>query len=86
MMCIHLQYKCENMDMCTYRYTFKILHSGQRRQYRYLLYNVCCFTEILSTDKTDNLTCEIIYDNFTCENYRFSIIFILFILKIQYRY
>ena len=28
--------------------------------------------EILSTDKTDNLTCEIIYDNFTCENYRFS--------------
>ena len=24
------------------------------------------------TDKTDNLTCEIIYDNFTCENYRFS--------------
>ena len=28
----------------------------------------------LSTDKTDNLTCKIIYDNFTCENYRFSII------------
>ena len=23
-------------------------------------------------DKTDNLTCEIIYDNFTCENCRFS--------------
>ena len=29
--------------------------------------------EISSTDKSDNLTCEIIYDNFTCENYRFSI-------------
>ena len=27
---------------------------------------------ILGTDKTDNLTCEIIYDNFTRENYRFS--------------
>ena len=27
---------------------------------------------ISDTDKTDNLTCEIIYDNFTCENYRFS--------------
>ena len=26
---------------------------------------------ILDTDKTDNLTCEIIYDNFTCENYLF---------------
>ena len=26
----------------------------------------------MDTDKTDNLTCEIIYDNFTCENYRFS--------------
>ena len=30
--------------------------------------------EISSTDKSDNLTCEIIYDNLTCENYRFSII------------
>ena len=29
--------------------------------------------EISSTDKTDNHTCEIIYDNFTCENYRFTI-------------
>ena len=27
---------------------------------------------ISDTDKTDNLTCEINYDNFTCENYRFS--------------
>ena len=27
---------------------------------------------ISDTDKTDNLTCEIMYDNFTCENYRFS--------------
>ena len=26
---------------------------------------------ISDADKTDNLTCEIIY-NFTCENYRFS--------------
>ena len=38
----------------------------------YLLYEVPCFTGISDTDKTDNLTCEIIYDNFTCENYRFS--------------
>ena len=28
----------------------------------------------MSTDKTDNLTCEIIYDNLICENDRFSII------------
>ena len=27
---------------------------------------------ISGTDKIDNLTCEILYDNFTCENYRFS--------------
>jgi hypothetical protein len=40
----------------------------------YLLYKVLCFIEISSTDKTDNLTCEIIYDNLICENYRFSII------------
>jgi hypothetical protein len=29
--------------------------------------------EISRTDKSDNLTCEIIHDNLTCENYRFSI-------------
>ena len=28
---------------------------------------------ISGTDKTDNRTCEIIYGNFTCENYRFAI-------------
>ena len=38
----------------------------------HLLYKVQCFIRIMGTDKTDNLTCEIIYDNFTCENYRFS--------------
>ena len=38
----------------------------------HLLYKVQCFARISGTDKTDNLTCEIIYDNFTCENYRFS--------------
>ena len=27
---------------------------------------------ISGTDKTDNLTCEIDYDNLTCEKYRFS--------------
>ena len=27
---------------------------------------------ISGTDKTDNRTCEIVYDNFTYENYRFS--------------
>jgi hypothetical protein len=32
-----------------------------------------------STDKSDNLTCEIIHDNLTCENYRFSIIALLII-------
>ena len=26
---------------------------------------------IAGTDKTDNPTCEIIYDNFLCENYPF---------------
>ena len=31
-----------------------------------------CFIWTSGTDKTDNLTCEIIYDNLTCENYRFS--------------
>ena len=36
----------------------------------YIKYSV--FIGISDTDKTDNLTCEIIYDNFTCENYRFS--------------
>ena len=38
----------------------------------YLLYKVKCFIRILGTDKTDNLACEIIYDNFTRDNYRFS--------------
>ena len=38
----------------------------------YLFYKVQCFIRIPATDKTDNLTCEIIYDNFTCENYCFS--------------
>ena len=33
-----------------------------------LSYKVLCFIRISGTDKTDNLTCEIIYDNFTCEN------------------
>ena len=43
--------------------------------YEFLLYKVWCFIEISSTDKNDNLTCEIIiHDNLTCENYRFSII------------
>ena len=37
-----------------------------------LLYKVQCFKRISGTDTTDNLTCKIIYDNFTCENYRFS--------------
>jgi hypothetical protein len=46
--------------------------------YFLLLYKVWCFIEIPSTDKTDNLTCEIIYDNFTCENYRFSVKIIAF--------
>ena len=40
--------------------------------YNILLYKVQCFIRISGTDKTDNLTCEIIHDNFTCENYRFS--------------
>ena len=37
-----------------------------------LLYKVQCLIRILGTDKTDDLTCEIIYDNLTCVNYRFS--------------
>jgi hypothetical protein len=43
-----------------------------------LLYKVWCFIKIASIDKTDNLTCEIIYDNFTCENYRFPVKIIAF--------
>ena len=42
------------------------------RSYKALLYKVQCFIRISGTGKTDNLTCEIIYDNFTCENNRFS--------------
>ena len=47
---------------------------GRKKVMRYAhsLYKVQCFIKISGTDKTDNLTCEIIYDNFTCENYRFS--------------
>ena len=40
--------------------------------YNYLLYKVQCFIRISGSDKTDNLTCEIIYDDFTCKNCRFS--------------
>ena len=36
--------------------------------YQYLLFKVQCFIKISSTDKIDNLKCEIM----TCENYRFS--------------
>ena len=43
-----------------------------RDNYSHLLYKVQCVIRNLGTDKTDNLTCESIYDNFTCENYRFS--------------
>ena len=32
-----------------------------------LLHKVQCFIRILGTDETDNLTCEIIYHNFSCE-------------------
>ena len=42
--------------------------------YIHLLYKLQCFIWISGTDKTDNLTCEIIYDNLTCENYRFQTI------------
>ena len=35
-----------------------------------IIFSIILF--ILGTDKSDNLTCEIIYDNFTCKNYRFS--------------
>ena len=39
----------------------------------YILYHkVQWFIGIAGTDKTHNLTCEIVYDNFTSENYRFS--------------
>ena len=42
-------------------------------EYLKLLYKVQRSIRISGTDKTYNLTCEIIiYDNFTCENYRFS--------------
>ena len=38
----------------------------------YLLHKVQSFIKISGTDKTDKITCEIIYDDFTCENYCFS--------------
>ena len=41
-------------------------------KYGTLLYKVQCYIGISDTNKTDNLTCDIINDNFTCENYRFS--------------
>jgi hypothetical protein len=47
----------------------KSLSKTQYNSY-YIKYE--CFIEISSTDKSDNLTCEIIYDNL--ENYRFSFI------------
>jgi hypothetical protein len=43
--------------------------------YIYYIKYSALIIEISSTDKTDNLTCAIIYDNLTCENYRFSIIY-----------
>ena len=36
------------------------------------LYKVSCFIRISDTYKTVNLTREIIYDNFTCDDFRFS--------------
>ena len=43
-----------------------------------VLYKVQCFIRISDTNTTDNLTCEdtceIIYDNFTCENFAFQTI------------
>ena len=47
-------------------------HSPSDLNKMFLLYKVQCFIRISGTDKNDNLTCEIIYDNFTRENYRFS--------------
>ena len=44
-----------------------------RMQLYELLYKVWCFIGIKGTDKTDNRICAIIYGNFTCKNYRFSI-------------
>ena len=46
--------------------TFKVIN------YIFLLYKAQYFIRISGTDKTDNLRCEIIYGNFTCENCRFS--------------
>ena len=48
-----------------------VLRKLMLQNYSFLSYKVWCFIEISDSDKTDNLTCEIIYDNFTCENYRF---------------
>ena len=47
--------------MCRYHVT------GMR--YFILLYKVECFIELYATDENDNLTCEIIYGNFTCDDY-----------------
>ena len=46
-------------------------HIREDKPLYFLSYKVQCFIGISDTDKTDGLTCEIIYDNFTSENYRF---------------
>ena len=79
---------CSCPTSCCIRYIyirtllFSILQNLQSIFYTLLLYKVYCFIEISSTDKSDNLTCEIIHDNLTCENYRFSNIAFLYKLSL----
>ncbi len=43
--------------------------SAQPCNILYLLYKLYSFIQLLATDKNDNLTCEIIFGNFTCDDY-----------------
>ena len=38
--------------------------------YRYILYKMESFIDFSAINKSDNLTCAIIYDNCTCDDYR----------------
>ena len=56
------------MGMFYYSQEMLSLHKITNNDKILLFYKVQYIVGIAGTDKTDNLTCEIIYDNFTCEN------------------
>ena len=60
------------MGMFYYSQEILSLHKITNNDKNFLFYKVQYIVGIAGTDKTDNLTCENIYDNSTRENYRFS--------------